>query len=351
MNVKSLWEKIRNWELWPFELRYILITPVWLWYCIRSGSFWFFTSSNPTITFGGFEGEGKKEMYECLPKELYPKTIFILAGEPIDMVKEKIRSAGLHYPFIVKPDVGMKGLLFRKVDDENKLEIYHSQMPFEYIVQELVLYPLEVSVFYYRYPHKVNGVITGFIQKDLMEVRGDGMKTVWELIREHPKARFRLDEMKMRHDEQAHYIPAKGESYLLAHAANLNRGARFSNLENEIDEELVKVFDAISLPAQFFYGRFDIKCQSIADLKKGINFSILEYNGSGAEPNHVYQSGLSLLEANRVFLRHWKVLYEISRYNHRNGIPYWPFKKGYLFLRQAKMHLRKLEEFEKKIRI
>jgi hypothetical protein len=99
MNQKRFWETIGNWELWPFELRYFLITPVWAWYCLRSGTPWFFTPSNPTITFGGFEGEGKKEMYELLPKETYPVTIFILPGEPFHQVKQKIRDAD--YPILL----------------------------------------------------------------------------------------------------------------------------------------------------------------------------------------------------------------------------------------------------------
>jgi hypothetical protein len=77
MSWKRTIEKITNWELWPFELRYSLIAPVWAWYCIRSRAIWFFTPSNPTLTFGGFEGEDKREMYEQLPKDLYPKTIFV----------------------------------------------------------------------------------------------------------------------------------------------------------------------------------------------------------------------------------------------------------------------------------
>src|SRR5215208_3248153 len=99
MKSQHLWEKLRNWELWPFALRYLLISPVWLWYCIRSGSLWFFTPSNPTITFGGFEGEGKQEMYDQLPQALYPKTIFIQPGEPFLQVKQRLATAGLTYPF------------------------------------------------------------------------------------------------------------------------------------------------------------------------------------------------------------------------------------------------------------
>jgi hypothetical protein len=351
MKWKSIWEKIGNWELWPFALRYLLISPVWLWYCLRSGSLWFFSSSNPTITFGGFEGEGKKEMYELLPKNVYPKTIYINPGEDFITVKKLIQQNGFAYPFVVKPDVGMKGLLFRKVDNEKKLEIYHTKIPIEYIVQDLVDYPLEVSVFYYRHPNRQKGIITGFIQKELMDVTGDGQRSLWTLIEAHPKAKHRLEEMRIKHSEYLEVVLPQGERYILTYAANLNRGAKFTNLEHLIDEDLLNVFDALSYPTQFYYGRYDIKCRSIEDLKKGQHFSILEFNGAGAEPNHVYNAGYSLLQANKEFLKHWKVLFEISRYNQRHGVPYWSFKKGLHFLRNAKKHLKVLEQYDRDILI
>jgi len=351
MKSQHLWEKLRNWELWPFALRYLLVSPVWLWYCIRSGSLWFFSSSNPTITFGGFEGEGKKEMYELLPKENYPKTIYINPQGDFNDVKKLVGENGFTYPFIVKPDVGMKGLLFRKIDSEKELYTYHQKIPIEYIVQELVEYPLEVSVFYYRYPDRQKGVITGFIQKELMDVTGDGKSSLWELILAHPKAKYRQEEMRVKHAERLNLVVPKEESYILTYAANLNRGAKFTNLKYLIDEQLLGVFDALSHPTQFYYGRYDIKCRSVDDLKIGRYFSILEFNGAGAEPNHVYNAGYSLLEANKEFVMHWKVLYEISRYNHKNGVPYWSFKKGWHFLRDAKKHLKVLERYDREILI
>jgi hypothetical protein len=343
------WEAVFNWELWPFELRYALISPVWAWYCIRSGSVWFFTPSNPKITFGGFEGEGKQEMYALLPQHLYPKTLFIAPDEPFEHVQKRVAAAGFTYPFCTKPDVGMKGLLFRKLDTEAQFQTYHSLMPVNYMVQELVQYPLEVSVFYYRHPQQQRGVITGFTQKELMEVVGDGKHTVLQLIQAHPAAKHREGELRLKHADQLEAILPAGERYPLTYAANLNRGARFINLQHLVDEKLVAVFDTLSQPAQFYYGRYDIKCRSIEDLKKGEHFSILEFNGSGAEPNHVYQTGCSLFTALGVWLRHWKVLYQISKYNDAHGVPYWPFKKGWQFMRQAKKHLRLLEQYEAKI--
>lgn len=349
MQLKSFWEKLGNWELWPFELRYFLILPVWFWYCLRSGSFWFFTSSNPTITFGGFEGEGKREMYDLLPKQFYPKTIYISPQDNFDNIKTRVHQNGFTYPFIVKPDVGMKGLLFRKIDNESSLFSYHQKNIFEYIIQDLVVYPLEVSVFYYRYPYKQTGVISGFIQKELMDVYGDGESSLWQLILSHPKAKYRPDEMRIKHEVNLQKIIPKGERYILTYAANLNRGAKFTNLQHLINDDLLKIFDSISHEAKFYYGRYDIKCESVEDLKQGKNFTILEFNGSGAEPNHVYNTGYSLFGAYKVFLHHWKVLFQISRYNKQKGLPHWPTLKGWRFLKAARKHLQALEKSDAEI--
>jgi hypothetical protein len=347
MSVNRFFQRLFNWELWPFYVLYSPIGPVWFWYCLKARSFWFFSSSNPTITFGGFEGESKKEMYKQLPPDLHPKTIYILHDLPFEEVKKKICSARFNYPFIVKPDVGMKGILFRKIENEEQLQKYHSRIPVEYIVQDLVELPVEVSVFYYRYHTQQKGSISGFIQKELLEVYGDGKSTLWELIIKHPRAKHRLEEMKHRHEHRLNRVLEKGQHFYLSYAGNHNRGAKFINLSNQIDDDLLKVFDELShYTDKFFYGRYDIKCTSIEDLKQGKNFSILEFNGCGAEPNHIYDAGITLSAAYREILKHWKVLYEISRYNHKNGTPYWSFRKGNKFLHEAKRHFKLLSKFD-----
>jgi hypothetical protein len=81
-------------------------------------------------------------------------------------------------------------------------------------------------------------------------------------------------------------------------------------------------------------------------LKQGKNYSILEFNGCGAEPNHIYDADMTLGDAYREILMHWKVLYQISRHNHENGTPYWPFARGRKFLKEAKRHFKMLEKFD-----
>lgn len=287
-------------------------------------------------------------MYEQLPLNSFPKTIYILHDLPFAEVKKKIIDEGrFSYPFIVKPDVGMKGILFRKIENEDQLEKYHSRIPVEYIVQELIELPVEVSVFYYRHPSQHKGTISGFIQKELLEVYGDGKSSLWELILRHPRAKHRLEEMKHRHEHRLDRVLAEGQHFYLSYAGNHNRGARFINLHDQIDERLLKVFDDLShYTDKFYYGRYDIKCTSIEDLKEGKNYSILEFNGCGAEPNHIYDAGISIWQAYREILKHWKVLYRISKHNHKNGTPYWSFKRGRNYLRKSNRHFKMIEKYD-----
>jgi hypothetical protein len=345
--LQRIGNRIMNWEAWPFQVIYAPLSVFWLWYTFRSGSAWFFTSSNPKLTFGGMEGEPKKEMYDLLPPHLYPPTFNVLAGEDFELVKEKLQTHNINYPLIVKPEVGGQGILLRKIDNEAALVKYHERMPWEYIVQQLVHYPVEVSVFYIRHPRESTGRVTGFLQKIPLQVTGDGRQTLASLIQAHPKAGRRVEELMGKHGSKWNQVLAAGETYQLSVAANHNRGALFIDLSDQIDGRLVGVFDKISLGINdFFYGRYDIMCSSVADLREGRNFTILEYNGCGAEPNHFYDTGYTLAGAYREILRHWKALYEISRYNRLNGIQPWPFHKGRKFLKDARQHIKEMKRVD-----
>jgi hypothetical protein len=343
--VRNFFSSITNWEAWPFKLLYAPITPVWGWYMLRSWSVWFFTPSNPRITFGGMDGEPKKEMYDLLPQHLYPATFNILPTQDFNEVRNKLASSGISYPFIVKPEVGCQGILFRKIDSEAELQHYHSKIPVEYIVQALVSYPMEVSVFYIRHPQEKKGRVTGFLHKIPLQVTGNGKDTLEALIQKHPKAQKRLGEMFSKHRENLKTIIPAGEKYMLSYAANHNRGAHFIDLKEHIDDKLVSIFDEISLGINdFFYGRYDIMCSNVEDLKNGRNFTILEYNGCGAEPNHFYDTGYTLIGAYKEILKHWKALYQISKYNSEQGIKPWSFQKGRKFLAHIKAHFKLIRE-------
>ena len=109
--------KIKNWEQWPFKVLYAPIAPFWIWYMIRSRAVWFFTPSNPKLTFGGLDGEPKKEMHDLLPAEYCPAYFNVLPSDAFSEIMEKIAIHGINFPLIVKPEVGGQGILFRKIEN------------------------------------------------------------------------------------------------------------------------------------------------------------------------------------------------------------------------------------------
>lgn len=345
--IKQMFHRLTHWETWDWRIKYIIIAPAWCWYCLRARSPWFFTAANPSLTFGGFDGESKREMYALLPPGSYPRSVFVSPCTPFDQVEGLLGMHRLEYPLAVKPDIGKMGFMFRRICSQAELKNYHRRINGDYIIQEFVTYPLEVSVFYYRFPNAPKGTITGFIRKDFLEVTGDGRSTLWQLMRSYPRVQFRLEEMKAKHREKLDRVLAVGEKYCLSPALNLSRGGKLVSLESEKDDKLLKIFDDLSRCAGgLFYGRYDIKCKSIEDLKRGMNFSILEYNGSGAEPHHVYGNGYSLLKACSILVSHWKVLYRISKMNADKGIAYWDFERGRKFMKKTMRHLKTLQRLD-----
>ena len=344
--------KLIHWETWHYMAKYIPIMPVWAWYCVRARSLWFFTPSNPTISFGGFEGETKSEMYKQLPPGTFPKSIYIKPSFSVNEIKILLAESGLSYPFAVKPDAGMMGFMFRTIKNEEELLAYHEKMPVEYIIQAFEDYPIEVSVFYYRMPYEQKGTITGFLRKEFLQVTGDGKSTLQQLIENYERVRFRIEEIRAKHADKLETVLPAGKIYFLSYALNLSRGGRLISLEHEKDEKLLKVFDDLShYTKHFYYGRYDIKCASIEDLKNGRNFSILEYNGCGAEPHHAYGNGYTLIQAYGIFLHHWKMLYRISAYNHKNGFPRWGFKRGLDYLKKGKANFRLIRKLDAETQI
>jgi hypothetical protein len=132
---------------------------------------------------------------------------------------------------------------------------------------------------------------------------------------------------------------------MLSYAANHNRGAHFVDLKEHIDDRLVKIFDELSPGSMIFYGRYDIMCSSVEDLKRKIS-PYWNTMAVALEPNHFYDTGYTLTGAYKEILKHWKALYQICKYNSQQGIKPWPFQKGRKFLAETKAHFKMIREID-----
>lgn len=117
-------------------------------------------------------------------------------------------------------------------------------------------------------------------------------------------------------------IPSLDEEVEVVPIGNHCRGTTFLNGNHLITDNMVQAIDSAAKEYPgFHYGRFDLRCKSIEELERG-NFTILELNGCGAEPAHIYHPGYPLFKAYRELARHLKIMFQIARQNHANGTPY-----------------------------
>jgi hypothetical protein len=319
----SLYHKVFHWEYWPFLVFYFPVFFYWLWLSIKARSFFFFSASNPAIEGGGMLGESKFNILEKIDPEFKPISIVVKAPTARPALESLLKASGISFPLIAKPDMGERGWLVEKITNWAALEDYFTQGKGNFIIQEFVDFPVELGVFYYRFPGQQQGHISSIVVKDFLKVKGDGHSTVLELIEKYPRARFQRAVLQEKYPHLMDEIPATEKEIELVPIGNHCKGTTFLNGNQLINAQLVRIFDKISQPIEgFYFGRFDLRCVSLDDLYAGQNIRIVELNGAGAEPGHIYQPGFSIMEAYRVIFSHWQVMYQISRLNHAAGNAY-----------------------------
>lgn len=339
------WIKLLHWEYWSFNMLYGPIYLYWFVLCARARSFFFFNTANPSIKNGGFLMESKKEIYDLIPVQYYPQTMLFTAGTPVEQLLEQIRAAGFVFPLIAKPDIGMRGLAVAKLADEKEVCLYVQESRVDFLVQEYVPYENEIGIFYYRYPDEAAGHISGIVKKEFLAVVGDGKTPTRELLLRDPRYILQLPilEQTIQH-LLAEVVPA-GEKKVLVPYGNHARGALFLDDSDRADAKLVSMIDEIckQVPG-FYFGRLDIRYRSWEELKQGKQFSIIELNGAGSEPTHMYDPRHSVFFAWKEIIRHWHILLRISRQNHRRGkLPYLSTTAGLQMFRENAAYVKKIQ--------
>jgi hypothetical protein len=328
--------KLFYWEFWPFGIIQIPLFFMWLWYSVRERSLFYFSASNPGILSGGMMGESKYEVLSRVPDHLKPQTILIKFPSSTKEVLKKIEEAHLVFPLIFKPDLGERGWLVKQIDSPENIGEYLSEIKLDFIIQELVDLPLEFGVYYIRFPSEENGSVNSITGKEFLSVQGDGKKTLRELVIDYDRARLQWQHLKEKYKGQLEKVLPNGKKEVLVSIGNHCLGTKFLNGNHLITPQLSKSFDIISKQIDgFYFGRYDLRCATLEDLEKG-KVKIVELNGCGAEPSHIYDPEASLWKGIDDLITHWQNLYRVSKENHRRGVAYLSFQEGRMIYKKFK---------------
>jgi hypothetical protein len=279
---------------------------------------------------GGFFMISKKEIYDLIPQKYYPNTIIVKENMPIK------NFAGIQYPCIAKPDMGLRGLSVKKINNFDELECYQKRANFDFLIQDLIPFEKEVGIFYIRFPHEKEGKITGIVSKEFLTVTGDGKSTIEDLLKQNPRFELQLKTLKKELGADIEKVLQNGEKLKLVPYGNHARGAKFIDISHKISDKLTKMMNDMCLQIpHFYYGRLDIMYESFEDLEAGKKFSIVELNGAMSEPTHIYDPKHSLFFAWKTLAKHITAMYKISIANHKNGFPFLTHQQGMV---QYKLH-------------
>ncbi|QNK64768.1 NRDE family protein [Pedobacter sp. PAMC26386] len=339
---KRLLIKTFNWEYWPFQLVYIPMYVYWFWLSFKARSFFFFSAANPLIENSGFALERKSKIYDTIPKAYYPKTTLIEPDIEIAQLEKMLEKDGFNFPLIAKPDIGERGVKVKILHHAEDLRAYKTESKVDFLIQDFIDYEQEAGIFYYRIPGEKRGHISGIVGKEFLAVTGNGRSTIITLLQQEDRYILQLPVLKTLYGNFLQTILPEGVRHILVPYGNHSRGSKFTDLSHKINEELVNAIDHIcSKVPEFYFGRLDIKFKNWEDLSKEKNFSIIELNGAGSEPTHIYDPKHSIFFAWKEIIRHWDLLFKISRMNaRRKGLRLMGTTEGMKMLRDHTEHLK-----------
>lgn len=320
----SLWHRIKTsktfikwsrWEFYPMYLTNIPVVLFWIYFSIRARSLFFFSNVNPAIETGGMFGESKFNILKKFPEKNTPISILVKkSNKELSKVLLRLKESQLEFPLICKPDIGCRGFLVKKVNDEQALASYIASINADFIIQEYISLPEEVGIFYHKQPGHKKGKISSICLKKMLYVTGDGVHDIAYLLNQNPRGILQQERLSEEDPSLLLKILKKGEIRLIEPIGNHSRGTAFLNGNHLISPKITAVFDQLLAESKgMFYGRFDIKCKSLEHLSNTGEFTIIEYNGACSEATHIYDPSYPIGKAYRDIYRHWDILFNISK--------------------------------------
>ena len=313
-------------EFWPGWLFYTPIVIHWLMLGLRYRDFSLPTAANPRITTGGLCGESKLSILEQVgpgAEDLVAPACGVVARpDGIAAAEAAMRGRGLEYPVVAKPDIGCNGTGVRLVRDQAALSAYLKVFPVNetIVLQRYVEDPNEAGIFFVRQPGEAHGSITSLTIKRPPIVTGNGRFTLRQLVLADERAGLVPHLYLSRLADRLDHVPAQGERVQLVFVGNHCKGSIFQDGRDLVTPALTAAIERLvgAIP-DFYFGRIDVRYDSIASLRRGVGFQVIEINGAGSEATHIWDPRTKLLDAWRTQFFHYGMAFRIGATNRRRG--------------------------------
>ncbi len=318
----SRWRRLSRWEFWPMWVVYPPVVVYGLWQGIRHRSFTVFTAANPGIgAGGGLVGESKSEILTDLSGagEAVASWMLVSSGAIDDRMVAARRFAEANgYPVVLKPDVGERGAGVVIARDERgmKRALFEDAGP---LIAQAYVPGVEYGIFYYRHPDDEKGGILAITDKRMLDVTGDGRRTLETLILADERAVCMADFFMEKFATRLDRIPGVGDRVMLTELGTHCRGALFLDGTHLLTSELSASIERVSRTFKgFYFGRYDVRAASEEAFRRG-EFKVIELNGLTSEATSIYDPRHSVWFGWRMLCRQWRLAFEIGDANRKRG--------------------------------
>ena len=313
--------KQKEWEFLPIWKALYPVAWTFLKLSFKYKNPLFFTNVNPSIETSGLFGESKIDILNKIPEAYKPRTLFIKAEWTVETCMEKVLGTFPIFPIVAKPNIGERGFLVRILKNEEELISYLKRYKLDLIIQEFVDLPRELAIMYYHLPGEKKGHISSVCIKRFLSVTGDGESSVLELMKYDERARKQIDRFKKEKTSLLDQIPKNGERVILEKVGNHCKGTTFLDGSHLINPMMLEQFNKIGQQMEgVCYGRFDLKYNNLEELNAGKNIRIIEFNGVGAEPAHIYDPEIPIAKKIKDYRDHLHQIAIIHKLQKQRGI-------------------------------
>lgn len=307
-------------ERMPKWLICIPLTLQWLWLALRHHSLTLPSAANPAITSGGLVGEGKLEYFAGMGPIARAATalycaVFTASRLPDCQLHSLLSKAGLDFPLIAKPNLGLCGYGVRRIADMGELQAYLAAFPANetVVLQQYLPQDGEAGIFYVRDPLSGESRIIGLTLRYFPQVKGDGRQNLAQLIAADPRASRLVTSRRHQCSHDPDRVPAAGETVRLATVGSTRVGGLYRDGGAHITPELTRAMDAIARDMPLFhFGRFDVRFNTLQELRAGTGFTIMEVNGAGSEAIQAWDPETPLLDGFRMIFAKQRLVFAIG---------------------------------------
>lgn len=317
-------------EYWPTTVLYLPVVVHAFVLGLRRGGLNTVTCCNPGIQpAGGWAGEAKHAIMAALPTSpLVLATELIPRADPqerVRLLREAMarRPELASFPVVLKPDEGQRGHAFKVARSPDDARTYFESMIGDAVVQPFHPGPHECGILWIRTPGSPRGSIYSITDKVFPEITGDGVRTLESLIWDHPRYRRQARVFLSRFAHDASRVPENGEIIRLGVSGNHCQGTLFRDGEHLCTPELEQAIDSLAsgfAGGGLDIGRFDIRYENVDDLRRGVNFAIVELNGVTSESTNMYDPTRGFVWAYGVLLRQWTRMYNLGAERRNFGV-------------------------------